>query len=165
MICLMYGIGMEKDHDKANEISLRLSEKGNEIAIAEKLFNGWGCRENDKKNFEICQNYFEKNKEKKEMDDLKKIEMGYCCYMLGFFHQYKRNFVLKDLMKSKQFFEKGVEMGSCLCMNELAMIYEEGRKGVEKDVEKAKYYWNIVKELDPNNEKQKNFFKSLNGGK
>jgi len=36
---------------------------------------------------------------------------------------------------------------------------------VVKDTEKAKIYWNIVKELDPNNEKAKAFFKSLNGGK
>jgi len=34
-----------------------------------------------------------------------------------------------------------------------------------KDNEKAKPYWTIVKELDPNNEKANAFFKSLNGGK
>lgn len=35
----------------------------------------------------------------------------------------------------------------------------------EKDTEKAKYYWGIVKELDPNNEKAKAFFKGVAGGK
>ena len=62
--------------------------------------------------------------------------MGYCCYMLGYFYQCRRDVVEKDLMKAKQFYEKGVEMGSCLSMYYLARTYEEG-EGVEKDVEKA----------------------------
>ena len=106
----------------------------------------------------------------------KLIQMSPPTYPVGYFWRAKANVQLdskNEKWLAKPFYEKALEIVKPeernLPANKSNIIDACSYLGyyyvVQKDNEKAKYYWNIVKEVDPNNEKAAKFFKSLNGGK
>ncbi len=95
-------------------------------------------------------------------------------YPIGYFWRAKTNAQLdpkNEKWLAKPFYEKALEIVKPeeRVANKANVIDACSYLGYyyfkNKDNEKAKYYWGIVKELDPNNEKANAFFKSLNGGK
>lgn len=95
-------------------------------------------------------------------------------YPLGYFWRGKTNTQIdakNEKWLAKPFFEKGLELVKpeervANKSNVIEACSYLGYYYVKlKDNEKAKPYWTIVKELDPNNEKANAFFKSLTGGK
>lgn len=93
-------------------------------------------------------------------------------YPLGYFWRGKANVQLdskNEKWLAKPHYEKAVEIVKPeeRTTNKVNIIEACSYLGYYyakmKDNEKAKFYWNIVKELDPNNEKANAFFKSLTG--
>ena len=105
----------------------------------------------------------------------KLVQISPPTYPVGYFWRGKTNVQLdpkNEKWSAKPYFEKALEIvkpeervanksNVIEACSYLGYYYVKALK----DNEKAKPYWTIVKELDPNNEKQNNFFKSLNGGK
>ncbi len=104
----------------------------------------------------------------------KLIQVSPPTYPVGYFWRGKTNVQLdpkNDKWLAKPYYEKALEVvkpeermankGNVIeACSYLGYYYVK-----LKDNEKAKPYWTIVKELDPNNEKAKAFFKSLTEGK
>ncbi|HTA62638.1 MAG TPA: tetratricopeptide repeat protein [Bacteroidia bacterium] len=93
-------------------------------------------------------------------------------YPLGYFWRGKANVQLdakNEKWLAKPYYEKGLELvkpeeRAANKANVIEACSYLGYYYVKlKDNEKAKPYWTIVKELDPNNEKATAFFKSLGG--
>jgi Flp pilus assembly protein TadD len=104
----------------------------------------------------------------------KLIQVSPPTYPVGYFWRGKTNVQLdpkNEKWLAKPYYEKAVEIVKPeeRAANKSNMIEACSYLGYyyfkNKDIEKAKYYWGIVKELDPTNEKAKTFFNSLNGGK
>lgn len=94
-------------------------------------------------------------------------------YPLGYFWKAKAEAQLdpkNEKWLAKPDYEKGLELvkpeertGTYKSYVIEACSYLGYHYVVVKDTEKAKTYWSTVKELDPNNEKAKTFFKSIGG--
>jgi len=126
-----------------------------------------------------------KQKEKKETEAMDLFTKADTCfskltrdkptYPLGYFWKAKAEVQLdakNEKWLAKPDYEKALELVKSeeRAANKANVIDACGYLGYYsvkqlKDNEKAKPYWTIVKELDPNNEKANVFFKSLTGGK
>jgi len=105
----------------------------------------------------------------------KLVQVSPPTYPIGYFWRGKTNVQLdpkNEKWSAKPFYEKALEVvkpeeRAATKANVIEACSYLGYYYYvkEKDIEKAKYYWGIVKELDPNNEKAKAFFKSLTGAK
>jgi tetratricopeptide (TPR) repeat protein len=163
------------------------AKKYDKAIVAYEKLPGCGKTLSGQNYYDLGRAYFylaaSKQKEKKDIESVelfvkadtsfsKLTQVSPPTYPVGYFWRGKTNVQLdlkNEKWLAKPFYEKAVEIVKpeerAANKNNIieACSYLGYYYAKMKDNEKAKYYWGIVKELDPNNEKANAFFKNLTG--
>eukprot|EP01091_Cochliopodium_minus_P005929 TRINITY_DN1581_c0_g2_i1.p1 TRINITY_DN1581_c0_g2~~TRINITY_DN1581_c0_g2_i1.p1 ORF type:complete len:574 (-),score=163.53 TRINITY_DN1581_c0_g2_i1:17-1738(-) len=125
---LICGAGHPLNNEKAKNLCLESSMRGNKLAAGMRYFFGWQMKKNFAKSFQIFS-------EAVLVDKLfKREETTYCYFFVGYHHENGYG-TKKDTFKAMEIYHKAAhQQNNTYAINKLAQIYQRETDSVQRDV-------------------------------